>query len=123
MDWEIPIGRIVVGQEDASVMGIPVSPWVSTCIRAHPWVGWVGAWCLLGEACVVSAALSHQVDWLAEKAFQGMIWTGSGVALNLLVAGTVQKIGTHLNIPFLQRSQLFSRTLTATFCCITWCQE
>lgn len=127
MDWDIPIGRLVVLQEELEaepiVIGTPVHPWVARCIRIHPWIGFMGAWCLLGEACLASAAMSHRADWLAYKLFQGLIWTGGGVVANLVVAGSVQKICAFLHVHSRETQNLFSRTCQATCCCLTWCHE
>lgn len=123
MDWDIPIGRVVFFQEEQIALGIPAHPWVSRYIRIHPWLGFVGVWCILGEACLASVAMTHRVDWLAEKAFKGLMWTGGGVALNLIAAGTVEKICTFFGVYEREMPQLFKRTLQATCCCMTWCHE
>lgn len=123
MEWDISIGRIVFLQEEQVSVGIPAHPWMSRYIRIHPWIGFIGAWCILGEACLASVSMAHHVDWLAEKSFKGLMWTGGGVVLNLLVSGTVEKICTCLGVCEREIQQLFTRTLLATCCCITWCHE
>lgn len=123
MDWDIPMGRIIVFQEEPQLMGMPVHSWLSRYIRLHPWIGFIGAWCLLGEACVAAVAMENGIHWLAEKAIKGLACTGGAVALNLLFAGSVQKVCASLGVCVRETSQLFTSTFRATCCCITWFHE
>lgn len=123
MNWDIPTGRIVVLQEEQVWVGIPANPWMSRYIRIHPWIGFIGSWCILGEACLASVAMAHRVDWLAEKAFKGLVWTGGTVVINLIVSGTAEKLFVSLGVCEREIQQLFKRTLLATCCCVSWCHE